>query len=82
MKSIITTTQVQQKIGKISEEIVENSYVVTNRGLAKIVMLPYFDGCDDFIDDYMEEFEIIKNRNKLQKELKESLKSGKSSLQI
>jgi len=80
MPNIITTTQVQQKIGKISDSIEKNSYIVTNRGMGKIVMLPYFDGCDDNISDYMEDFMMIKNKNILQKRYQEASASGKSSL--
>jgi hypothetical protein len=80
--TIITTTQVQQKIGTISDSIGENGFIVTNRGEAKIVMLPYFDGCSDLIEDYMEDYQMMKNKKKLQKELKASAKSGKSSLVI
>lgn len=82
MSDIITTTQVQQKIGQISSTIEEKNYIVTKNGKGKIVMLPYFDGCDEQIADYLEEFEIQKNKEFLEKELKKSKKSGKSSLII
>ncbi|MEK7528763.1 MAG: hypothetical protein AAB592_03270 [Patescibacteria group bacterium] len=82
MTKIITTTHVQQKIGQLSEEITETNFIVTNRGEGKIVMLPYFDGCDENIDDYMEDFEMAKNKEALEARYKESIKSGKSSLVI
>jgi len=82
MFHIITTTQLQKKIGDISKNIGEKTYIVTGRGIAKVVLLPYFDGCDDLIDDYMEEFEILKNKDKLQKWLKKSAESGMSDLVI
>lgn len=82
MATIITTTQVQQKIGEITATIGEKSYIVTNRGQGKIVMLPYFDGCDEFIEDYMEDYEMYLNQEKLQKELKKSMESGPSDLVI
>ena len=82
MFHIITTTQLQKKIGDISKNIGKKTYIVTGRGIAKIVLLPYFDGCDDFIDDYMEEFEILKNKDKLSKWLKKSSESGMSDLVI
>ena len=82
MTNIITTTQVQQKIGKISDSIEKTSYIVTNRGEGKIVMLPYFDGCDENISAYMEDFEMARNKEVLQKKYADSLKSGKSSLSI
>jgi len=56
-------------VGKISREIGEFYYTVLNRGVPKIVILPYFEGNEDFIDDYLERYEIEKNRTKLKKEL-------------
>lgn len=82
MTSIIPTTQVQQNIGKISATIGEKVYIVTNRGEGRIVMLPYFDGCDEYIRDYMEDFQMYQNRKKLKKEFTTSHNSGPSSLII
>ena len=82
MSTIITTTQVQQKIGEITANIGKKSYIVTNRGMGKIVMLPYFDGCDSWIEDYMEDYEMYNNRENLQKEAQQSLDSGLSDLVI
>jgi len=79
---IITTTKLQQKIGEISADIGENPYIVTNRGEAKVVLLPYFDQCDELIDNYMEDYEISLNRDELQKEWKKSSESGESDLVI
>jgi hypothetical protein len=45
-------------------------------------MLPYFDNNEEFIDDYLEEYEIRKNREKLQKEMVDSKESGLSDLII
>ena len=52
MFNIITTTQLQQKIGAITESIDKQTFIVTNHGQGKIVLLPYFDGCDELIDEY------------------------------
>lgn len=82
MSTIITTTHLQQKIGEISANISRKSYIVTSRGVGKIVLLPYFDGCDRIIEDYMEDFEMYANRDKLIKEFKESIASGNSDLVI
>lgn len=82
MSNIITTTEVQQSIGTISSTIAEQSYIVTNRGKGKIVMLPYFDGCDDTILDYLEDFAMIKNSQKLQKRYQAAAKSGRSTLMV
>ncbi|EKD92489.1 MAG: hypothetical protein ACD_28C00419G0002 [uncultured bacterium] len=82
MLKIITTTQLQQKIGELSRCIKKITYIVTNRGIGKMVLLPYFDGCDENISNYMEDYEMIQNQAKLKKEFKKSLDSGKSSLVI
>jgi len=82
MFKIISTTKVQQKIGDISSTVGEQSYIVTNRGQARIVMLPYFDGCDENIQEYREDFEMAKNREALQERYKKSVKSGKGNFII
>lgn len=82
MSTIITTTEVQQKIGEITANIDHKSYIVTNHGKGKILMLPYFDGCDQWAQDYMEDYEITVNKEKLEKKWKESLTSGKSDLVV
>lgn len=82
MPSIITTTQVQQTIGQLSRTIAKDVYIVTNRGLGKIVMLPYFDGCDQYIADYIEDYEMAKNQSKLQKRYSQSIKSGRGKLKV
>lgn len=82
MSTIITTTEVQQSIGNISTTIADKSYIVTNRGKGRIVMLPYFEGCDDTISDYLEDFTMIKNSQKLQKRYQTAAKSGRSTLMI
>lgn len=82
MVKIIPTTKLQQNIGSISATIGDTAYIVTNRGEGRIVMLPYFDGCDEMFADYMEDFQMAKNRKALVAKYKESLKSGKSDLII
>lgn len=79
---IITTTELQQKIGDISKEIEKTTYIVTNRGKAKFVIVPYFDGCNELIEDYYEDFEIHQNKEKLSQRYKESLESGLSDFTI
>lgn len=79
---IITTTELQKKIGQITDKIGEKFFIVTNRGKARVVMLPYFDGCDALIEDYMEDYEILMNKDKLRKWLNESAESGESDLVI
>lgn len=82
MNQIITSTQVQREIGRLSENIGEQNYIVTVHGKGKIVMLPYFDGCDEHMMEYMEDYEMMKNKEVLKKRYKESSESGPSSLVI
>lgn len=82
MFKIISTTKVQQQIGSISASVGEQAYIVTNRGEGRIVMLPYFDGCDENIQEYIEDYEMSKNREELKKRYKKSENSGRSSLAI
>ncbi len=82
MPSIITTSQVQQKIGEITANIGKKSYIVTNRGEGKMIILPYFDGCDKWMDDYMEDYEMYMNQDKIRKDLEESEASGISDFKI
>lgn len=82
MNRIITSSQVQKEIGKLSKNIGEEAYVVTVHGKGKIVMLPYFDGCDENMNEYMEDYEMMQNKDALQKRYKESSESGASSLVV
>lgn len=82
MPNIITTTEVQQSIGSISNTITEQSYIVTNRGKGRIVLLPYFEGCDDTVADYLEDFAMVKNAKTLKQRYQKAAKSGRSRLVI
>lgn len=83
MTHIITTTQVQQNIGKISADIAEmKTFIVTNHGQGAMVILPYFDGCDEGIVDYLEDYEMSKNKEKLAKRYAKSSKSGRGKIRI
>jgi hypothetical protein len=82
MTKIITTTQVQQKIGELSQSIVEMNYIVTKRGAGMIIILPYINGCDENIAEYMENYEMVKNEKILKERYKKSSKSGKSRLAV
>ena len=78
MNKIVTTSEVQQKIGKITKSIGVETYVVTSHCKGKMILLPYFDGCNKSMEDY----EMMKNRQVLQKRYSESSDSGDSSLII
>ncbi|HBB03079.1 MAG: hypothetical protein US89_C0001G0044 [Candidatus Peregrinibacteria bacterium GW2011_GWF2_38_29] len=82
MVKIIPTTKVQQNIGGISATIGQDLYIVTNRGEGRIVMLPYFDGCDEHFNEYMEDYVMSKNKEVLKKRYQKSSDSKKSALTV
>lgn len=82
MAKIISTTEAQKKLCEIASNIDTQTYIVTNKGAGRMVILPYFDGCMDWVDNYLEDREMLTNKLKLQKELRESSESGSSGLVI
>jgi hypothetical protein len=82
MSKIITTSELQKNIGKISEYTQKSFVILTNRGKAKAVLLPYFDDSEESISEYLEDYEMMKKKNTLKKRYKDSQKSGKSSLVV
>ncbi len=82
MAKIITTSQLQKTIGQLLSYVGRSWVVVTNKGKPTVIMLPYFDDNEGAIADYLEEYEMDKNRAVLQKRFKESLESGLSDLVI
>jgi len=82
MPKIITTSELQKNIGKLLQFVGNSWAIVTSRGKAKVVMLPYFDDNDALLQDYLEDYEMHKNAKKLRKEFQESYDSGPSDLVI
>lgn len=82
MPIIITNSEFQKNVGKISRTIGEKPYVVTNNGKAKMIVLPYFELSDELVEDYMEDMEMWQNREKLKEKYKKSLESGISDFVI
>ena len=80
---IISTSELQKQIGQFTKSMdTVLSYIIVSRGKPKVVMLPYFDNCDQSIEDYLETYEIQKNQKNIQKTMEKSLASGKSELVI
>lgn len=79
---IISTSQLQKNIWSISKDIDSENYTIINRWKPKLVILPYFDDNEEFINDYLEEYEIKINSKKLKKDLQNSLDSWRSDLII
>ncbi len=73
---IMTPTNIQKNISVLSDG--NNIYTVVKNWEPKSLIIPYFDGIEDFIED----IEMYANREKLVKSYKESLASGLSDLVI
>ena len=82
MPVIITNSEFQKNVGKISRSIGPKPYIVTNHGKALMVVLPYFEEGDGLIENYLEDYEMWQNRKKLQDKYRKSSKSGASDLTI
>lgn len=82
MSDIITTSEVQKKIGEISATIHQKSFIVTNHGKGKIVMLPYYDGCDVGIEEYMEDYEMTQNKAMLIARYRDASKEDNGDLTV
>jgi hypothetical protein len=55
---------------------------IMRRGKIEGILLPFFTECDDFIEEYMEAYEIHKNREALTKSLEKSEASGMVSTSL
>ncbi|MFA5799682.1 MAG: hypothetical protein WC840_01845 [Candidatus Peribacteraceae bacterium] len=82
MAKIITTSQLQKTIGQLLSYVSQSWVVVTKKGRPTAIMLPYFDDNESAVADYLEEYEMDKNRVVLQTRFKESVDSGLSDLVI
>lgn len=82
MIKIVTTSELQKNIGKLLLWIGRASVIVTNRGKASAVVLPYFSENDEAVAQYMEDYEMYRNAVTLKKELRASHESGRSDLAI
>jgi len=68
MGTIITTSDLQKKIGYVVKNVANTTYTVINRGKPKMVLLPYFDDSENAIVKYLQaykkkKFQIIDNEN-------------------
>lgn len=75
-----TTTDLQRNSASITKEKTP-SYII-RRWKPEWILLPFFTECDDFIEEYMEAYEMHKNREFLQEALKKSEASGIASFTI
>ncbi len=82
MAKIVTTSQLQKAIGSLLSVVGKSWLVVTNKGNPRVVMLPYFDDNEGAIAEYMEEYEMNRQRVLLQERYARSKKSGCSHLAV
>lgn len=80
MAKIITTSQLQKTIGQLLFYVTQSWVVVTKKGRPTAVMLPYFDDNEEAVADYLEEYEVNRNRDALKARYRKSKESGPSSL--
>ncbi|MFH0769804.1 MAG: hypothetical protein V1926_00320 [Candidatus Peregrinibacteria bacterium] len=82
MPKIVTTSELQKNIGKLLLWLGRASVIITNRGKASAVVLPYFSENDEAVAQYMEDYEMYRNAAALKTELRTSQESGRSNLAI
>ena len=58
MPRIITTSELQKNIGKLMQFVGRSWVIVTSRGKARGVILPYFDNNDEAVAKYLEAYEM------------------------
>jgi len=82
MPKIITTTQLQKTIGQLLSYVSNSWVIVTNKGKPAMILLPYFDGNEHAIANYLEDYEMHQNAPALRRKFQESLDSGISDFVI
>ncbi|MCF7830742.1 hypothetical protein K9M41_01975 [Candidatus Gracilibacteria bacterium] len=82
MPVIIPKSEFQKNIGKISRNMEAKLYIITDNGKAGMAVLPYFEEGDDIIANYLENYEMWENREKLCKKYRKASKSGESDFVI
>lgn len=78
MIKIINTTELQKRASQIVKEVQAKPHIIINKGRPKMILLPYFEGCDEKIEEYWRE---IKGPE-LKKRYQASVESGISDLSI
>jgi hypothetical protein len=76
--NIYSKSELQKNIGNITNL----PALVLNRGKPEFVIVPYYDGSEEFIADYLEELDIKKHQDSLQEKLRKSKNSGISDLRV
>ena len=82
MSKIVTTSELQKKIVQLTSYPEKDFIIVTSRGKAKVVILPYFEDNDEAISDYLETYEMKNNEKNLKARYREASQSQDSDLVI
>ena len=82
MPTIVSNSELQRSPSSIIQKLDTKGCIVTKNGIPQVIMLPYFEESDDFMEEYYERLEISQNRTSLQKECMASKKSGDSEFQL
>ena len=84
MVKIITNSQLQRDVSKISKTLKNSKkpFIVTTHGQPKMFIVPYFEDGDEILDEYFENYEMWKNKKKLQERYEKSSQSGESNLRV
>ncbi len=82
MPKIITVTDLQKNIGKLLEFVGNGWAIITSRGKARVIMLPYFDDNDFSVEQYLEDYEMYAQATQLKGRYGASLQSGRSDLSV
>ncbi|MDQ7009112.1 MAG: hypothetical protein Q9M94_02375 [Candidatus Gracilibacteria bacterium] len=77
---IISTSKVQKNIAILSDNT--NIYTVINKGEPKTMIIPYFEGLQEIVENYLEDMEISLNKESLSTKYQNSKNSGLSDLII
>lgn len=78
--NFFTTTELQKRASEIAR--IETPSLILRRGKPESIIVPFFQGYDDFVESYMEAYEMAKNREKLSQGLRASEQSGISEFSI
>ncbi len=82
MSKIINTTDLQRTISQIVQDVGNNPYIVVNRGHARMVLLPYYEECDEKIEDYFEDYLMEVNKKALKNKYAKASQSGHGRLKV
>jgi len=82
MTKLATIAELQKNTSPLVKYASKHTIILTNRGKGQSIMLPFFEGNEEAIKHYYEDYEMAQNREKLTQRYNKSLESGVSDLTI